>query len=395
MSILHIASKDFVQLLRNRMTFLFLLIMPIAFTFLFGFAFSGSSSGPEDPRLPVGFLNQDNNPLSLELERLLAPSTVIRLESDPEANLAGLEQKVANKDLAAALVIPAGYGQSLDTAAPLKLIVFVDPAENAGLSAQTEILTAASRLTRAVNAARIIDPGSQDSMNEALTAWQNPPVSLAVAESGAITVEEPTQAANPMSNFAHSAPGMMLQFAIAGLLTCAQVMVAERKNRCLQRMLTTSVGRTEILLGHFLSIFTIIFVQFLILILFGQLFLKLDYLARPLATLLVAFTAALCIAALGLLIGVFAKSEEQAIIFSLVPMFIFAGLGGAWVPLEFTGATFQTIGHFTPVAWAMDAFKGILLRGLGVGEILLPVAALLGYAVLFFSLAGWRFRTAS
>ena len=54
-----------------------------------------------------------------------------------------------------------------------------------------------------------------------------------------------------------------------------------------------------------------IFIQFLILILFGQL-LHVDYLRLPLATLLVAVTAAACIAALGLLIGVFAKSRRTS-----------------------------------------------------------------------------------
>jgi ABC-2 type transport system permease protein len=96
----------------------------------------------------------------------------------------------------------------------------------------------------------------------------------------------------------------------------------------------------------------------------------------------------MCIAALGLLIGILAKNEEQAIIFSLVPMFVFAGLGGAWVPLEVTGATFQAIGHFTPIAWGMDGFKNVSIRGLGMGGVLLPAAMLAGYAVLFFHRQG-------
>jgi ABC-2 type transport system permease protein len=104
---------------------------------------------------------------------------------------------------------------------------------------------------------------------------------------------------------------------------------------------------------------------------------------------------AIWIAALGLLIGVMAKSEEQAVVFSLIPMFILSGLGGAWVPLEFTGATFQAIGHFSPVAWSMDGFKNIIARGLGFDSVLLPSAALLGYALLFFGLALWRFRRVS
>jgi ABC-2 type transport system permease protein len=71
-------------------------------------------------------------------------------------------------------------------------------------------------------------------------------------------------------------------------------------------------------------------------------------------------------------------------------MFVFAGLGGAWVPLEVTGATFQIIGHFTPIAWGMDGFENIVARGLGFESVLIPSAALAGYALFFFTLAVWR-----
>jgi ABC-2 type transport system permease protein len=392
--ILHIAFKDLLQMLRDRKTFMFLLIMPIAFTLLFGFAFSGSGQGSEDSRLPVGFLNQDSSsPISLELERFLTSSQVIRLEGREGA--ADLETGVAEKDLAAAVIIPQGYGDSLRSSAPLKLIVLADTATSAGLSAQTEISAAAGRLTSAVHTAQVMAPDGgaafDTALQDALAAWQNPPVRLAVTQTQAV-VQEPEEAANPMSNFAHSSPGMILQFAIAGLLTCAQVIVSERKNRCLQRLLTTAASRVQILLGHYLAIFLLIFTQFAILILFGQIALKLDYLSQPLATLLIALTAALCIAALGLLIGALAKGEEQAITFSLICMFLLAGLGGAWVPLEVTGETFQAIGHISPLAWAMDGFKNVLIRGLDVNAALLPAAALLGYAVLFFALASWRFK---
>jgi ABC-type multidrug transport system permease subunit len=64
------------------------------------------------------------------------------------------------------------------------------------------------------------------------------------------------------------------------------------------------------------------------------------------------------------------------------------------VPLEVTGSTFQTIGHVSPVAWAMDGFKNILLRGQGLESALLPSVALVGYAALFFVLAARRLSTA-
>jgi ABC-2 type transport system permease protein len=393
--IFDITLKDLTQILRNRMTFLFLLIMPIAFTLLFGLAFGGSSNQPSDSRLPVGLLDQDNAAISAQLQTLLANSTVIRLDTTSgrsESDLAGL---VGSNKMAAAVVIPAGYSQSVRNSSPLKLGFYADPSQPSTSTVESELLVASNRLASAVRTASIAatltkNPATFDpALTQALAAWQNPPIKVSITSG----VSSKPQNQNILS-MAQSSPAMMIQFAIAGLLTAASVIVNERKNRALQRLLTTSTSRFQILMGHYLAIFSLIFVQFLLLMLFGQL-LHVDYLRLPLATLLVAFVTAICIAALGLLIGVLAKSEEQAIVFSLVPMFVLSGLGGAWVPLEYTGAAFQAIGHVSPVAWAMDGFKNITARGLGFNSVLLPSAAVFGYALVFFALALWRFQRVS
>lgn len=392
--IFDITLKDLMQILRDRKTFLFLLIMPIGFTVLFGLAFGGSGK-TTDSRLPVGFLDRDGSAISAQLNALLATSTVIRLDATPGRSEKDLETLVSNGKLAAALVVPSGYSQSVRSASPIKLGFYADPSQASTATIESELLVASNRLSSAVRTANISekisgDPSAFDpALAQALAAWQNPPIRISVTSG----LSAKPQNQNVIS-LSHSSPAMMLQFAIAGLLTCATVIVNERKTRSLQRMLTTATSRFQILSGHYLAIFTLIFTQFLILILFGQI-LHVDYLRLPFATLLVALVSAVCIAALGLLIGVLAKSEEQAVVFSLIPMFILSGLGGAWVPLEFTGAAFQAIGHVSPVAWAMDGFKNIVARGLGFNSVLLPVAALFGYALFFFLLAAWRFQRVS
>jgi ABC-2 type transport system permease protein len=392
--IFDIAWKDMMQILRDRKTFLFLLIMPITFTLLFGFAFGGSGK-IADPRLPVGYLDQDGEVLSADLKVLLATSTVIHLDEDTRRSTKDLDSLVANGKLAAAVIIPAGFSQSVLDGSPHKLTLIADPSQTSTASVQGEVLVASNRLQDAVRTAGIAaqvtnNPSAfNPSLMDALTAWQNPPIQVSVTSG----VSSKPQNQNIMS-LANSSPGMMLQFAIAGLLGAATVLVNERKTRSLQRLLTTATSRLQILLGHYLAMFIVIFIQFMLLIAFGQI-LHVNYMRVPLASLLVAIASALCIAALGLLIGVLAKSEEQVVIFSLIPMFILSGLGGAWVPLEYTGPAFQAIGHLSPVAWAMDGFKNIVARGLGFSSILLSVAALAGYTLLFFSLAAWRFRRVS
>jgi len=391
--ILDLAFKDLLQLSRDFKTFMFLLLMPVLFTFLFGFAFGGFGGGSSDSRLPVGYLSQDRHWVTDSLHDLLARSEMLRLDEDKLRSASDLDQMVADGDLAAAVIVPEGYGRALLKGKEARLIVITEPNSSAWTTVEAELLSIASRLDNAVRTASVIeDTGLQEidfhyTFKQTLSAWDEPPISIQESTSQALQSSK-----NGNGAMTHTAPGMMLQFAIAGLLTAAQIIVAERKSLTLQRLLTTSTRRSHIVIGHYLAILFMIFAQFLILIAFAQLVLKVDYMRVPAASLLVALCAALCIAALGLLIGILAKSEEQAIVFSLIPMFIFAGLGGAWVPLEVTGPAFQAVGHLSPVAWAMDGFENIIARGLGFESVLLPAAALLGYAVFFFILAVWRFR---
>lgn len=405
MRAIDLAIKDLQQLVRNWMTAFFLVIMPIVFTLMFGFAFSG---GEEDPRLPVGFLDQDGSRLSASLRDLLAASDAIRpvIPAGRDARLDRLEKAVHEEDFAAAVIVPAGYGDGLLAGEAVRLQVIVEQSSEAAIPAQSAIQAAAARLAGAVEAARLssqvyagqagsVDQAGQQAffeaaVEQALSAWQEPPLTVRVSASGAIAEEGGSEVMQ--SGFFHTSPSMMVQFAIAGLIGAASILVLERKSGALRRLLTTAISRTEIILGHYLAMVVMILAQLLILVAFGQLALRVDYLREPVAILLLMVTTALWTAALGLLIGTMAKTDDQVTIFALVAMFVLAGMGGAWMPLEYTGKIFQAIGHLLPTAWAMDGFENIVIRGLGLESVWLPVGIMTACAVLLFALAAWRFR---
>jgi ABC-2 type transport system permease protein len=188
-----------------------------------------------------------------------------------------------------------------------------------------------------------------------------------------------------------ASPGILVQFAVFGLITSAQILVQERKSRTLERMMTTAMHPREIVGGHLLAMFTLTFFQTTLLVIFGQYVLKVDYMREGLGTLLVAVTLCLWVATVGLLIGVVAREEQQVILYSMIAMFFFSALGGTWFPLEMAGGAFAAIGKLLPTAWAMNGFQNLLIRGLGLDSTLLPSAVLLGYAFLFFVVAVWRF----
>jgi ABC-2 type transport system permease protein len=408
MRILILAYKDLLQILKDWKSGLFLLIMPILFTLFFGFIFGGSSdSKPDvDPRLPVGVINRDGGSLALNLEKLLEDSEVIRPVVLDEQEAEQVNQMVEDGDLAAVVTIPNGYTTQLLADQPLMLEVLVTTSQPAGQTTSRAIETVTGRLLGAVEAAHIaidavesrngpMDASArqtilEEDLAQAISAWEEPALTVVIKKATGEALQD--QEAVSLSGFAQASSGMMVQFSIFGLITSAMVLVLERKSGTLQRLMSSPIRQMEVIAGHVLAMFLVIFTQQLILVLLGQFVFGVNYLRQPFAILLMITTLSLWAASLGLLISAISRKEDQVITLSLIAMFIFAALGGAWFPLEVAGKAFAAIGHVMPTAWAMDGFQNILMRGLGFQSVLMPASILLAYALGFFGLAIWRFR---
>jgi ABC-2 type transport system permease protein len=409
MRILDIALKDLLQVIRDRMSAVFLLAMPIVFTLFFGFVLA-DPGGDADPRIPVGVVNQDGSGLVAEaFQTVLGTSEVVRLVP-LEGTLEGVDSgavdaQMADQGLSGVVIIPAGYSQAWYEGQQPGVEAVLDSSSMDGTSVQNEVQTAVFRIMGAIETAQISTglvesrlPSSdeaqkrlawEDAFGEAVAGWSAPPFQV---QSQALVADGSDEEQQAPTGFLQSSPGIMVQFAVFGLLLPGTVLVNERQKRVLHRMLTTPVNRATVLAGHWLGFFLVSFLQMLILVLLGHFGFGVGYLREPAATLLMVVAVALMSSGLGLVLGVTAKKEEQVIMYALIGMFVLSAMGGAWFPLEITGETFSTIGHFLPSAWAMDGFQNIVLRGQGLAGVLLPVGILLAYTAVFFALAVWFFR---
>lgn len=398
MRILNLIQKDLLQVFKDKKSFLFLLLMPLAFTLFMGFITAPGENG--DSRIKLGLLNQDpDGELTPYLNTLMSTSDVMSVTELSASDANQLEHWIDNETYAAVLIIPPDFSAKTMRGEDPQLELLMDSATSSGQLALNAIHAALGKwmgsikagiiVTDALVVKQAVSNGTAnilEGIRLAMEAWQSPPLSLNVnpINSGGLSSKVPT-------GFDQTSPGMIIQFAVLGLINSAMILVLERKNRCLQRMLTTPINRAGIITGHMLAMSLITFLQVLILVLAGQFIFKVNYFNSPLATLLMVLALAFWTGCLGLLIGAVAKQEEQVILFSLIAMFLFTALGGAWFPLEGSSDTFYTIGHFTPLAWAMDGFQNIILRGGGVESVLLPVGVLCLFAALFFVVAIWRF----
>jgi ABC-2 type transport system permease protein len=405
MRILDVTWKDISQQIRDKRPLAFLLGAPILFTVLMGVMMGGlGGSSEEDPRLAVGVLDRDGGAAAGSLIALMEKSEAVRPVRVEEKDAQTLEKQVSEGKLAGAVVIPAGYSAAVFDGNAMPLRLLIDDASDAGTNADRAVRAVVFRLQTAVETAiwsaniaaeqsGFASPAErqaflESTMQAGVREWETAPVMLQLRSAAA---KESTQPAIP-SGFAQSSPGNMVTFALAGLISAAEILVWERKSGTLQRLLTTSISRMEILIGHFLAMFLMVFLQVIILGTFGQLLFGLTYWQNPAAFLTMATTVTLWIASMGLLIGVMARTSEQVAMFSIVPMLALAGLGGAWMPLEVTGETFQAVGHLTPTYWAMNGMQNLILRGQGLAGVILPAVVLCGFALLFFGIAVWRFH---
>lgn len=391
MRILYLALKDLSQILRDKMSILFLVLMPVVFTVIMSIAFQPSSA---EEVLKLGWANADpNGALSTHLRTLLEAAGGVELvELDP-AQFDTASERVRRGEWAGAVRVPADFSQLAFSGSQPSLEVLADSASASGQAAAQITRTAFVRVMSAAQAA-LQTGGDGDSraallqrLQRAVDGWRDPALSVSV-EKAAPPADSQSLADHP---YAQSSPGMIVQFTLFGLVSSAMIVVLERRGGTLQRLMTTSMPRSAVLAGHFLAMFITILAQEILLVVFGQLALGLNYFSQPLAVGLILVALALWVASLGLLIGAAVKGQEQVILWAMVAMFVFSALGGAWFPLEGAGPAFAALGRVLPSAWAMNGFQNILLRGLGAQAALLPAAVLGGYALLFFSLAAWRF----
>jgi ABC-2 type transport system permease protein len=395
MRILHLALKDLRQIVQQKKSALFLLLMPLLFTGLMGIIFHQNEQA--DPRLPVALVVSDGGVLGDCFKTLLDYSDTI-LPSVPEKkDAASLEQLVRSQKAAAAVVIPDGFSERTLAGESPRLTLIVDRNTPAGQAADRAIQLAATRLLGAVQAARLSVEthapfDSEDirraylleSLARAVRAWASPRVTVAFETSG------PPSAGQ--DGFAQASAGMLVFFATIGMITPGYILLAERRSRTLARMLTTAISRAEIIAGHTLAMFTVGFLQAVLLTLFGRLALGLDYWRAPAATLLLAGALALWSAAFGLLISALARDENQVVLGVMGGTLLLGLMGGAFFPLELTGKSFSAIGHVLPSAWAIDGFQDIILREANLHTILLPAGILVLYALGAYGCAVWRLR---
>jgi ABC-type multidrug transport system permease subunit len=188
------------------------------------------------------------------------------------------------------------------------------------------------------------------------------------------------------TGFSQAVPGTMVMFTLFVLLTSGSVLIViERKQGLLRRLASSPVSRGSVVLGKWGGRLGLGLIQIAFAMIVGSVLFHVDWGPNLGALLLVLLAYAGLIAAIGMLLGNFARTEGQAVGIGVLAGNVISALGGCWWPIEVTPLWMQKLSLFLPTGIAMDALHKLVNFGAGP-ETVIPHIAVMGVAAVA---AGW------
>ncbi|MDX1437743.1 MAG: ABC transporter permease, partial [Anaerolineales bacterium] len=397
-----ISRTDLRLFFKDRGNLLGLLVIPVILTVVLGlFIPVGDGTG----QVYIDVMDQDQSEASASLLDALrrSNSTIVLCPMDNDENdscdLDGnnsidpvrAEDRVADADTLAFIVIPAGYQEAVDRNQAFEIRYFADPEFSAPAFIQQAIQTALQEVNGSLDAAAFgliaLDglPGipADQALREqfrgrvqarAASLWAENPVRVRFQQTGS---ENVTVTSAP-PGFSQSVPGMASMYVMGTVLGGMVALIGERKRWTLQRLVMMPIPGSTILGGKLSGRFILGMIQFVVVFAVGVV-VGMNFGDAPLALILIMISYTLAMTAISFALGTYLTTEAQAGALAQLLVLTLAPLGGAWWPLEITPRALQIIGHISPVAWAMDGFHELFLRNGDLLTVLPEIGVLLAF----------------
>ena len=192
-----------------------------------------------------------------------------------------------------------------------------------------------------------------------------------------------------------AAPALIAVFALFFTFILTGVsFLRERAQGTLERLLTTPVGRGDILLGYLLGFLLFAALQSLVILLFTVLALQISYQGTLWQIFILLMVLTVVAVNLGIFISTFARNEFQVVQFIPLVLAPQIFLSGVIVPVEQMPGYLEAIARVLPLTYAVEGLQDVMLRGQGLGDVARELGVLVGYAVALLALAAATVRRA-
>jgi ABC-type multidrug transport system permease subunit len=408
------------NLRRDRVVQALTFLLPIVFFSIFATVFGGRAGGT--PRINVAVVDEDRSDFSQRLTTGLAKESGLRVRTTADEKGRGApltrsagEQLVKGGDVPIAIVIPAGTGASFANRGfagggrPIQLLADVSdqvaPQMVQGLLQKVTMTAAPDLLMKGGleqferNAGRLTPE-----QRAAVDAWlpqlrqqaqQDQQGTTASGGGGGLTmgvgietvdVMRTTNERGSLISFYAAGIGVMfLLFSAVG--GAGGTLLDEVESGTLERLLSTKIGMTGVLVGKWMLLTLIGFLQLCVMFLWARVAFQLPLFSHLPGFVVMTVITAGAAAALGLVLATLAKSRGQLSGFSTILILTMSAIGGSMFPRFLMSEGMQKMGLVTFNAWALDGYLKVFWRNAPIWQLWPQAAVLVALTGVFLGLA--------
>lgn len=362
------------HLKRDRVALLLTFALPIVFFSIFAAVFSDLDTDHLE-RLETVLVLEDEGTTGERFATLLEkePALLIyRLETGEGRALREVAaEQVRERQVDVGIIVPSGFAdrlsESSSEARPVQ--VLADSSNPLVGELAAGILNAVTvRLT--FEELGMIDESSGD---EALES----PFSFEIAD---VVGDDDEKSA--VAFFSAGIGVMFLLFAVSGR---SGILIDEKESGVLRRVLASRLGLGQLLIGHWLFLAALGFVQVTVMFVWGWAAFGLDLWTAKHLTGFVVMTAvsAAAAAAFGLFLASLCRTRIQLAGVSAVVILVMSALGGSMFPRYLMPEGLKKLGLLTFNAWALDGYQKVFWYETGLGDLKPQVMVLVTVTLVF------------
>jgi ABC-2 type transport system permease protein len=402
------------NLRRDRVAQALTFLLPIVFFSIFASVFGGQGEA-STARVRIAVVDEDHTDLSARLLEGLRNEKSLRTQTTADASGTGAvldrvaaERLVRAGDVPVAIVIPAGLGTAFstngfagggpavellsDVSDPIAPQMVLGLLQKVAMTAAPDLLMQGG-MRQFEKYAGAMTPQQKAAVDEWLPRLKGQGQSTGGTSAGAMPISvavvdvmrTDNRRGSLISFYAAGIGVMFLLFSsVAG---AGGALLDEAETGTLERLLSTKIGMTGVLIGKWILLGLIGCLQLTVMFLWGRLAFGLPLFSHLPGFAVMTFFTAAAAAALGLVLASLARSRAQLSGFSTILILTMSALGGSMFPRFLMSEGMQKVGLLTFNAWALDGYLKVFWRQAAIWQLWPQVLVLVTLTLVFLSIA--------
>jgi len=344
-------------LVRDRAALFWTFFFPIMFVLLFGVLFSGSG----DSKVSVGFVNEDNTPVSLQIQQQFEAIPILTIQT---GSLVDEKAAMQRGDVSAVIVVPAGLSSSVAAKQSSLLQLYVDPSK----TQTTQVVQGV--VTQIANGFNLTLAGG----------------------STILGVDQVSLASTNISTVAYLVPSILAMALMQLGVFAAVPLVQQREKGILKRIGATPLARWKLVASNILLRLIVAAVDTVLIIGVGIAVFHIEIVGNLAVAAGFVFLGAGAFLALGFMLASFLKTEEQATGVVQVVQMPLMFLSGIFFPFDFMPEFLRSVARLLPLTYLGDGLRQSMVNGTQIAPIALDAAILAGWLVVCLAVSARSFR---